>query len=197
MTSGRTGKSDEKGLSVRYLVVVFLMGVAACAVFFSLGFLVGYNERPGRGSAATEEVVGPTMVPPLVNPPRETGEGGSSAAAPASREPEAERVTGPAAIPDTQSAPPAPAKETRAARPAETRSGFTVQVIASSEQRDAQRVVDELKSRGYAVFLVKPQDSGLKDNLYRVQVGPFSTREEAERVRNRLVADGFKPFIRQ
>ncbi len=27
-------RRDEKGLSARYLVLVFLMGVAACAVFF-------------------------------------------------------------------------------------------------------------------------------------------------------------------
>lgn len=195
MTQGRTGKPDEKGLSVRYLVVVFLMGVAACAVFFSLGFLVGYNERPGRGSAATEEVLGPTTIPPLVNPPSDAGSSQSPTGG--SREPEAERVTGPSTIPDTQSEPPAPSKEAKGVAPASARSGFTVQVIASSEQRDAQRVVDELKSRGYAVFLVKPQDSGLKDNLYRVQVGPFMSREEAERVRSRLVADGFKPFIRQ
>jgi cell division septation protein DedD len=106
-------------------------------------------------------------------------------------------VTGPSTIPDTQKAPPAPAKTTKAAAAQQARTGFVVQVIASSEQRDAERVVNELKSRGYGAFLVKPQDAGLKDNLYRVQVGPFPTREEAEKVRNRLVKDGFKPFIRQ
>lgn len=197
MALGRTGKSDEKGLSVRYLVVVFLMGVAACAVFFSLGFLVGYNERPERGGTAAEEVLEPTTVPPLVNPPRETSGGEAPRPASGTAEPEAERVTGPSPIPDTQKTPPAPSTAAKASEPQKARAGFTVQVIASSEQRDAERVVNELKSRGYGAFLVKPQDAGLKDNLYRVQVGPFATREEAEKVRNRLVKDGFKPFIRQ
>ncbi len=48
-------KHDERGLSARYLVLVFLMGVAACGVFFSLGFLVGYNERSSKTAGMTEQ----------------------------------------------------------------------------------------------------------------------------------------------
>ena len=65
-------RPDEKGLSARYLVLVFLMGVAACAVFFSLGFLVGYNERSSRTAGMTEQVTPSGVIPPTVNPPLET-----------------------------------------------------------------------------------------------------------------------------
>jgi cell division protein FtsN len=43
---------------------------------------------------------------------------------------------------------------------------------------------------------VPPQYSDAKDNLYRVQVGPYATRAEAVRVRDRIAKEGFKPFIK-
>ena len=59
-----------------------------------------------------------------------------------------------------------------------------------------QKLVDALKSRGYPVFLVTPAHAKAGDNLFRVQVGPFPTRADAESVRGRLSKEGFKPFIR-
>jgi cell division septation protein DedD len=70
-------------------------------------------------------------------------------------------------------------------------------VAASREKQDAEKLVRELRSRGFDVFVVTPRFSDAKDNLYRVQVGPFATREEAARVRDRVAKEGFKPFIRQ
>jgi len=213
-------RPDEKGLSARYLVLVFLMGVAACAVFFSLGFLVGYNERPSRTAGTTEQVTPAGVIPPTVNPPLETlqpaGKGAtqtkvSPPAAPPEVTPseagKASRPLGtPAAESDARIAPSTVAKSggaaTSAAAPPQVPPGvevgtaFTVQVAAARNRQDAEKLVKELKSRGYGVFVVTPEFARANDNLFRVQVGPFATREEAEKVRAKIAKEGFKPFVR-
>jgi cell division septation protein DedD len=179
----RESKRDERGLSARYLVVVFLMGVAACAVFFSLGFLVGYNERPFKGAPSTEQVTSPPLIPPTVNPPLEEIPSPEKKPAPAT-------TTKPAT-----EAKPATSSATTPSGQVPT--GIAVQVAASRSKPDAESLVKELSSRGYPVFLVTPEYAKAGDNLYRVQVGPFATREDAEKTRDKLVEEGFKPFIRQ
>src|SRR6266404_1707794 len=59
----------QSGLSARQLILFFFAGVAVCAVFFALGFLVGYNERAPTVAADTERVTQPSDIPPTVNPP--------------------------------------------------------------------------------------------------------------------------------
>ncbi|MBI4166819.1 MAG: SPOR domain-containing protein, partial [Acidobacteria bacterium] len=203
----RTERKDDKGLSARFLILVFVMGVAACAVFFSLGFLVGYNERPSRAANTTEEVAPSGAVPPLVNPPPEPAQTVPAPVTPPTAGSESQIAEAkPPAKPSPQPAvkPPAPrpaAKAPAAKAPASTRrgkesAGFTVQVAASSEKKDAEKLVKELRARGLDVFVVPPQFSDAKDNLYRVQVGPYATRAEAVRIRDRIAKEGFKPFIK-
>jgi cell division septation protein DedD len=74
--------------------------------------------------------------------------------------------------------------------------GFTVQIAASRTKQDAEALVKILEGRGYPVFLVTPEYAHASDNLFRVQVGPFTSREDAEKVRAKLTQEGFKPFIR-
>lgn len=212
MADSGEGKRDEKGLSARYLVLVFLMGVAACAVFFSLGFLVGFNERRAASAGATEQVTPTGVIPPAINPPletipprgnstapREAGDAGEAAPA------EVDKTGKPLPAPVAPQTPPlatansavATSGSAAARSPGvEVGSAFTVQVAASQNQQDAEKLVKELKSRGYAVFVVAPEFAHSKDNLFRVQVGPFATREEAQKVRDKIAKEGFKPFIR-
>lgn len=200
----RHERKDEKGFSARYLILIFVMFVAACAVFFSLGFLVGYNERP---SPASNVEVAPTgTIPPTVNPPPEAtvatpGPAPSAAASGlptehiATPQPSAKVTPAPKASARTTAAK-TPAPKTTASRTKEA-AGFTVQVTASRDKKDAEKLVKELRSRGFDVFVVPPQYSDAKDNLYRVQVGPYATRAEAVRVRDRIAKEGFKPFIKK
>ena len=54
-----------------------------------------------------------------------------------------------------------------------------------------------LKGKGFPAFVVPPQQGANGDKLYRVQIGPYSTREAAEQVKPRLEQEGFKnPFIK-
>ena len=61
---------------------------------------------------------------------------------------------------------------------------------------DAERVVRVLRGRGYHALLVPPQHAHAKDSLYRVQVGPFASRDGAEKTLAKLKHDGYRPFIR-
>ena len=213
---------EDKGLSTRHLILIFLAGVAVCGVFFSLGFLVGYNERSTRMLPDTERVSTPAAIPPTINPPLETvqvGPGNAAASttsvpppvatpqASSTAAPPSEQKPGsaPATAPPVTSPPPSRAQAERepdlgrvASPPAvgEVGGGFTVQVVATGTKEDAEALVRILKGRGYPVFLVAPQQAHANDNLYRVQVGPYTSRDNAEKVRAKLTGEGFKPFIR-
>ena len=198
---------SERGLSARYLLLIFLAGVAVCAVFFSLGFLVGFNERASSRSPVTENLTTPGAIPPTVNGPLPTTTlAPSSDAVPppvASAPSESQGAPGgeppPATAPSATSAPSSPEPAKNIPEPAAAGgvgSGLTVQVVASRSKQDAERIVKILESRGYSVFLVTPEFARANDNLYRVQVGPFASREAAEKVRSKLAKEGFKPFIR-
>jgi DedD protein len=215
---------DENGPSARHLVLMFLAAVAVCAVFFSLGFVVGYNHNPSRVIPVTENISGSGNgnIPPTINPPA----GGSGQAS--SQGMETENVSpGSASSPEPlhpQSLPPEPAatpqpkiqqplkkpitqrkprskpsppeRKIPASRTAATSgSHFAVQVMASSTRADAENLVKLLKSHGYHVFILSPQQAQTKDRLYRVQVGPFSSRVDADRARDKLESEGFRPFV--
>jgi len=213
---------DEKGPSAHHLVLMFLAAVAVCGVFFSLGFVVGYNKSPSRVTPVTENVTGSGNIPPTVNPPG----GGSSQ--PSAQSPETENVgPGSASIPKPerpQPLPPEPvaaaqtqvqkppvkpapqkalritpaaAAQERSARSATTPSGphFAVQVMASKTRADAVTLVSLLKSHGYHVYILSPQQAHANDSLYRVQVGPFPSRVAADSARDKLEGEGFRPFV--
>ena len=213
----------EKGLPPPHLILVFLVGVAVCGVFFSLGFLVGYNERSARMVPVTERVATPATIPPTINTPLETTPVGPGVAAPsatsvppplaatqpsAPASPPSEQkpvtATGTESHVTTPHPPPAkaerpqepPAAATLPAAAGEVGVGFTVQIAASRTKEDAEALVNILEGRGYPVFLVAPEYAHANDNLYRVQVGPFTSRDDAEKVRAKLTKEGFKPFIK-
>src|SRR5579864_7442501 len=227
-----------RGLSTRHLIMFFLAGVAVCGVFFALGFLVGYNQRPSQAAQVeTERLAASSAVPPTVNPPAT----GSSASTPGSATadtsqlavnpqpaadtpPDNSQVEPPTPSPLTEAAAEARAQSesvklkkgrraapqvsesnineaptpARAATPASSAPAtpFVIQLAASSARQDADTLAGTLKSRGYAAFTLTPAQAKQGDNLYRVEVGPFNTRDEAEKVRQKLVGEGFRPFIR-
>ena len=202
-------ENEERGHSARFLIFIFLVCVATCGVFFSLGFLVGYNERGSHLVPSTEVITTPPVVPPTVNPPPDTGQ---LAQTPGAAQPNSGSVPDTEVIPSNGGSSPAPAEkpdlprhqpppETKPAAdpapaPAEVGQGITLQVAALRTKQDAQAMVSLLKSRGFPVFMVTPEYAHADDNLYRVQVGAFKSREEAEKMRSKLVQEGFKPFIK-
>lgn len=107
--------------------------------------------------------------------------------------PELERA--PAARP--AAAPPAanaPAQAAEPARPEPPGQGFAVQVAALNVRTEADAIANRLASKGYAAY-VQPPANGTAQ-VYRVRIGKFNTRREAETIAAKLQREEqFKPWI--
>ena len=67
-------------------------------------------------------------------------------------------------------------------------------MAAFSARDEAEAIVTRLGGKGYAAYLVTPQAG--QPPLFRVRVGKFRERAEAERVASRLEREEqFKPWI--
>jgi DedD protein len=83
--------------------------------------------------------------------------------------------------------PEEPRKE--AALPAAVRGGkFAVQAAAPASEKAARELAERLKKSGFTSYTEKVET---KDGArYRVRVGPYASRDDAERARARLKAQG-------
>jgi DedD protein len=70
---------------------------------------------------------------------------------------------------------------------------FMVQVAAVSHQEDANVLMNALRKRGYPVMSRK----GFSDGMIHVQVGPFSSRADADATSHRLLNDGYNAVVLQ
>lgn len=103
---------------------------------------------------------------------------------PAPKAEAAKPAPAPAARPEPKKAEEKPAKKSSAT----DGKGFYVQVLATSSERNAEKLVRELSAKGYPAYKVSvSQKAG---TLWRVRVGNYATREEARGVQGTLVLDG-------
>src|SRR5882724_5298984 len=65
----------------------------------------------------------------------------------------------------------------------ETQGKYTVQIGASQREEEAKKIVKSLISKGYPAFIKAAEIPG-KGTWYRIRVGTFKTREEAELYRD-------------
>lgn len=214
---------DDKGPSARHLVLMFLAAVAICAVFFSLGFVVGYNHSPSSVTPVTENVQPSGNIPPTVNAPLGASSQSSSQGvesenvnpnsnaipprvSPVPSQPAPVTVAKPKPhreAPQKPARKPVPVRKPAVVKqkhpepvhPASSAPHYVVQVMASRTRQDAARLVRLLASHNFHVFILTPQESHASDHLYRVQVGPFASQASAKRAVHRLEGEGFRPFI--
>lgn len=196
MAKGKKGSHYELVLEDRHLIGVFFAVVLLCALFFTLGFVLGRNQvaakKPASAPAGKAEATTETAAPAADDlsfydrvegkQPPETLPGSSS---PARKQP----TSKPAAVPSPPKASPPPA----AAGPAATPTPIYLQVAALTQEPDAKRLVNELRKLGFAALIVPLRD----DRFYRVQVGPFESPELAAAAERRLKAQGFRDIIRR
>jgi DedD protein len=170
--------------------LVSVLGLALVAIpGFALGLFAGVLwEDPGLilGDLAgdTDEVAwGP-----------QSGEAEASAAAlpgaaEASEDSAPVAEAEPPAPPDVAAAPPpAPPplpSAQRAAAPASRAGKLSVQVGAFGESRAAEQLADSLRKSGLKVY-VSPSAASEGEKRWRVRVGPYASREEADKVAARL-----------
>ena len=73
------------------------------------------------------------------------------------------------------------------------RTGYAVQVAAVNVRGEADAIVSRLSSKGYAAYVEVPKNS---TSVFRVRVGTFRTRREAQTVADKLKREEkFKPWV--
>ncbi len=206
-------RDREITLSMGVILSIFFALVLVCALFFGMGYTLGRHSaqtqtsadgtagdtgnfngfKPSPQSIAIQPA--PGFSPAAAATANSTD---STAAAPAADS--SASSANPAATPDAShaAAPAAPVM------PASTKPGATqpaapivqqssiVQVAAVSHQEDADVLLSALKKQGYAVYAhPDPQDK-----LIHIQLGPFANRNDANAMRQRLLADGYNAIVK-
>jgi len=101
-------------------------------------------------------------------------------------------VKNPAPKPPTPKTPTPTPKTAAVNEP--TGDGFVVQVAAVKERSEADTIAKRLSSKGFKSFVSSPSAGAAR--VYRVRVGKFNDRREAENVARRLEKEEqFKPWI--
>lgn len=116
-----------------------------------------------------------------------SGQGAGRPGAPSSGAAQPVRPALPVAT-NTQS-PAQAAPNVRPALPAQGQ--LMVQIAAVANVEDADVLVTALRRHGYSV--TSARDSG--DGLIHVRIGPFASRDEANRWRNKLLGDGYNAVV--
>ncbi len=99
----------------------------------------------------------------------------------------------PAAPPSPAIVAPAPAPATPAAAPASAER-FAVQIAAFTDDKGANALAAKLKKAGYASTYTEPVETS-RGTLWRVRVGGFATRPDADAARAKLKSDGWNGIV--
>jgi hypothetical protein len=202
--------SSELHPSGKQLVFIFMASTVVAVVIFLCGVMVGRGVPIQRGGAIVPAVDAPpigtsaeqldsTLGAPVATadaadltyyrrlgadePLDEELEGGGPATEP-------ERAEGGETRPARQAVPTAGTLT----RPSEE-EGFTVQIAALRGRADAGAIVDQLAAKGYPAYVMEPVPNA-PVRVYRVRVGRYRERRQAEQILRRLEEEEqFKPWI--
>jgi hypothetical protein len=191
----------EIELGTKQVIFIVMSTVVIAVVIFLLGVAVGRGVRGTvegtEADSATTEPLTP-VAGGVADPSGKTepeldyhdllmGQGSGATAEPPPVEPPTPPVEPPVEPPTTVSEP---VREGTAPTP--TGEAWYLQVGAYSTTRVAEGQVAAVKKLNMTAFVLPP-GNGVK--LFRVRVGPFSTRAQADEARTRLVREGFKPTV--
>jgi cell division septation protein DedD len=212
---------QEIHLGNKQLVFLAMTGVVVLVVAFLFGVLVGRGVRSQETAEASADPApagvespaalvdpAPATAPPsaaplsppepvddeLSYPQRLEGQppaGESIAAATTPEKP----ASPPPAPPAKATPPPAAAapKADAAALTEPSGQGYAVQIVALRDRAKAEAVARRLASKGHRAYVAPPTG---RRGMYRVLVGKFKSRQEAEVVSRRIEKEEqFKPWI--
>ncbi|MFC1885769.1 SPOR domain-containing protein [Thermodesulfobacteriota bacterium] len=77
---------------------------------------------------------------------------------------------------------------------ASAKKRLTIQVISVKDKHAADEVVKKLKQNGYPAYRISGQIPG-KGLYYRVRIGPFTSKSQAQSVMSRLKKGRYKPLL--
>jgi cell division protein FtsN len=72
---------------------------------------------------------------------------------------------------------------------------IVVQIAAISREDDAVALAGALRKKNYNVFVVN--NPVTNDKLYHVQVGPFTSLQDAEAMKLKLTGEGYNPIVKR
>lgn len=208
----------EIQLNGKQLVFLFMAATVVSVVIFLCGVLVGRGVRAERGlvaDASAGSVSADSTPPQAAAAPEPTSAGSdpTTAAPPPAVDDltyfdrlegpnapdEQLKATSPEAVaPPAAVAPAAPPKGKDAAAPEAIAEppgeGYVVQIAALNVRSEAEEIARRLSSKGYAAYVLPPASG--TPRVFRVRVGKFGTRREAEAVAAKLQKEEqFKPWI--
>ena len=207
----------EIQLNGKQLVFLFMAATVVSVVIFLCGVMVGRGVRgdqpveaaatdlaaPAQAATAPEAEAGrETAAPatartdPGTAPVPEPAEDESVYKALTSDKPTDENLKSAArpASPSARKSAPKTAPATEAAPPSAVTSGFAVQVTALRDRSDAEAIVKRLVAKGYQAYVLNPLPG--KPPVYRVQVGRYQSRADADRIAARLKKEEqFSPWV--
>jgi cell division septation protein DedD len=211
----------EIQLNGKQLVFLFMVVTVVSVVIFLCGVFVGRGVRTERAAtvadAGTETpVTTPDVVRSPEAAPAPAGSDPTAAAPPPAvdelsyfnrlekpaqpeeklKPPTATRAPAPPPAPKpapgVQAAPAEPPADAALAEP--SGAGFALQITALRERREAESIAKRLSAKGYAAYVLTP--AGSAPLVYRVRVGKFKTRREAETTAAKLQKEEqFTPWI--
>ena len=85
--------------------------------------------------------------------------------------------------------------DTKAVVAATPGGAFVVQIAAVTREEDAAALAGALRKKNYSVFVVN--NPAVHDKFYHVQVGPFTTMQDAEAVKVKLTGEGYNPIVKR
>ena len=131
------------------------------------------TQSPGNGEPGGSPTASPSARPPVSTPPVRTALPAAGNTAPPAQ-----------AAPNVRTAFAPPSNS-----PASSK--LMVQIAAVANFEDADVLVTALRKRGYSV--TAGRDPG--DGLIHVKIGPFNSRDEANRWRDKLLGDGYNAVV--
>ncbi len=75
-----------------------------------------------------------------------------------------------------------------------TRGDYSIQVLSSKDKAATEKSLERIKAKGHAAYLVT-RDLGEKGIWYRVNIGPFETKQQAEAYLPKIQADYKSSFV--
>lgn len=186
-----------------FTLLVFTGIVVLCSIFFILGMLVGRAEgqKSASGSTAPAKVEAKTAAKDdkldftFYDSVKKPDQAALQPPPQPRADPDPEPAPAPATVDPAKK--PAPAPKPAAAQPAPPppapKNAISYQIGALRKAADAQKLLDQVKKKGFRAFILAPAD-GDSNPYYRVQVGPFTEMAEAEEVKQRLKSDKYDPI---
>ncbi|HEY5254599.1 MAG TPA: SPOR domain-containing protein [Acidobacteriaceae bacterium] len=197
------------------ILAIFFAASLVSAVFFGLGYSFGgagtskhsltFNTAPATTSVATPTVQ-PTKPTPLTastQPSPITNLASNGDAHPATTTPS----TPPAAlrtvamtpiahaatpVVEKKSVPPPSVKHDNVTASAKSSAHIMVQVGAIGNRKDADRLVAELRKKGFHAGIYQLKT----DKFLHVQIGPFKDAAQAQSKRHQVMASGFHAILK-